>query len=247
MDLKSRYIDIRNYLSVPEEDFKLESQLNTNYEMESKKSEVLGIITQFINYFSLFREIQPFMLSVYNCVAKTIELKTDSINDFNELLIKNTLMIFIQEYIDYAHLSQKRQVLRFLSDSLEKLQIQPLIINLGLLLKPMYQDQDYIKKINDLKEIEVSYTLNESIEKDIKNSIDKWLKAQEINLNEQLILREKLRREFKTITQEFKISRDSEIYKRLFVEVMEMLSLKLTMISLNESMSDESLEPIPIK
>jgi len=40
---------------------------------------------------------------------------------------------------------------------------------------------------------------------------------------------------------------DSEKSKKLELEVMEMLTMKLTMLSLMDQISDDSFEPIPIK
>ena len=135
----------------------------------------------------------------------------------------------------------------FFSDSLDKLQIQPLIINLGLLLKPMYQDQEYLDRANKFQEVEISYSLNDEIEIKLKDAIDKWLKTQIINLDNQGSLKTNLKDRYDTLATEFRITKGSEFYQKLSTEVMEMLSMKFTMISLMDSMSDESFEPIPIK
>ena len=45
----------------------------------------------------------------------------------------------------------------------------------------------------------------------------------------------------------YDIEKHTETYKILFTEVMEMLSLKLTVISLMDSLSDSSINPVPIK
>jgi hypothetical protein len=247
MDLESKYAEIKNLLSIPNEEFQLRNDIERNFDSDLMKLEILGKINQFISNFSLFKEIEPFMYSVYNCIVKTVDLKAESISDFYELLIKNTLMMFIQEYIDYAQLSQKRQIMKLLSDSLDKLQIQPLIINLGLLLKPMYQDQEYVSKLRELKETEVSYTPNKGIELNVKESIDSWLKTQNFSLDNQNLLRNSLELKFESIAEQHNLAEESKTYQKLKVEVMEMLSLKLTMISLSETMIEETFEPIPIK
>jgi hypothetical protein len=121
------------------------------------------------------------MNSLYTCITKTLEIKPDSVFDFEELLVKNTIMHFLQEHINYSKITQENQVLEYLTDSLEKLEIQPLIMNLGLLIKPMYQDQRYISNLNNIKEVEVSYNLTNGTEIQIKSEIDNWLKIQEID------------------------------------------------------------------
>ena len=187
------------------------------------------------------------MNSVYYCIETTLDIGVESVSDFKELLVKNALMRFVQEYIDYAQLTQKRQVLKLLSDSFDRLQIQPIIINLGLLLKPMYQDKAYLDGANSTKDVEISYSLVDEIEIKIKTIIDEWLKLQVITLNNQDNIKTELRKKYEDLASNFKIIKNSDIYLKLFTEVMEMLSMRLAMISLMESISNDSFEPIPIK
>jgi hypothetical protein len=174
-------------------------------------------------------------------------METESISDFKELLIKNSLMTFVQEYNDYAKLTQKRQILKLLSDSLDKLQIQPIIINLGLFLRLMYQDQDYLDRKEIKKAEEITYLLSEDIEIKIKAKIDYWLKSQIIKLDNQNDLREELQHKYDLLAKEYHLVKNSKTYQNLSIEVMEMLTMRLTMLSLMESVSNESFEPIPIK
>ena len=195
----------------------------------------------------MFREIKPFMSSLSSCINKTLEIKSDSIFDFEELLIKNSIMHFIQEYINYSKITQEEQVLKFLTDSLEKLQVKPLIMNLGLLLKPMYQDQNYLKNLKDIKEIEVIYDLTNNTDIKIKNEIDSWLTSQDINLENQEEIKKHLKQKFENLIIQYNISKHSEKFKKLETEIMEMLTMKLTLVSLMDHMLDDSFEPIPIK
>ena len=155
METESICSKIKDFLSISDKPFNLEQKINTCFDSEKEKKFIANILLNFVHNFSMFKEIKPFMESVYSCILKTLEIEFDSIEDFNELLIKNAIMHFIQQYIEYSKLQQKRQVLKFLSDSLEKLQVRPLIINLGLMLKPMYQDQEYLNKLKKSEEIEV--------------------------------------------------------------------------------------------
>ena len=249
MDLSSVYSEVKQFLSIPDENFDLERNINHffNSESDESKLEIIGEILRFINRFSMFKDIKPFMNSLYNCINNTLEIKPDSIFDFEELLTKNSIMHFVQEYINYSKLNHKDQVLEFLVDSLEKLQIDPLILNLGLLIKPMYQDQAYLNNLESLKEVEVSYNVANDTEIQIKNEIDNWFKTQEICIENQDKLHELLKQQLKNILINHNVSLDSEKAKKLEVEVMEMLAMKLTMLSLMEDLPDESLEPIPIK
>ena len=247
MDFESKYIEIRQFLSVSELEFNLDKKIDELFDSDNLKMEILSKITQFINYFSIFKNVKPFMNSVYYCIETTLDIGVESVGDFKELLVKNALMRFVQEYIDYAQLTQKRQVLRLLSDSFDKLQIQPIIINLGLLLRPMYQDKAYLDRANNTKDVKISYSLLDDIEIKIKTIIDEWMKAQVITLSNQDKIKTELRNKYEDLASNFKITKDSDIYLKLFTEVMEMLSMRLTMISLMGTISDDSLAPIPIK
>ena len=247
MDFESKYFEIRQFLSISELEFNLNKKIDEYFDSDSLKMEILSQITQFIYYFSIFKNVKPFMNSVYYCIETTLDLRVESVSDFRELLVKNALMKFVQEYIDYSQLTQKRQVMKLLSDSLEKLQIQPIIINLGLLLKPMYQDKDYLDRANKNKEVQISYSLLNEIEIKIKTIIDEWLKVQTIALNNQDEIKTELGKKYEDLANNFKIIKGSDIYKKLSKEIMEMFSMRLTIISLTESISDDSFEPIPIK
>lgn len=249
MDLSSIYSEVKQLLSISDENFDLERTVNQYYktEPEENKLEILGDILSFIDKFSMFKEIKPFMNSVYGCINKTLEIKPDSIFDFEELLVKNSIIYFVQEYINYSKITQKDQVFKFLADSLEKLQIEPLIMNLGLLLKPIYQDQSYLKNLENLKEVEITYNLVNGTDVQIKNEIDAWFKTQDISLGNQDELQKLLKQEFKNLITKHNFKIDSEKSKKLEMEVMEMLTMKLTMLSLMEHIPDDSFEPIPIK
>ncbi len=247
MDFESKYFEIRQFLSVSELEFNLDKKIDELFDSDSHKMEILSKITQFIHYFSIFKNVKPFMNSVYYCIETTLDIGVVSVSDFKELLVKNALMRFVQEYIDYAQLTQKRQILKLLSDSFEKLQIQPIIINLGLLLKPMYQDKAYLDRLNNIKDVEISYSLLDEIEIKIKTIIDDWLKAQVITLDNQDKIKAELIKKYEDLASNFKIIKDSDIYLKVFTEVMEMLSMRFAMISLMVSISDDSFEPIPIK
>ena len=247
MSLESKFLEIQQLLSIPDEKFDLPQKIDLYIDSENDKIEILSKIHLFIRNFSMFSDINLFMESVYQCIGSTLEMKIDSINDFVNLLIKNSLMRFIQDYIDFAQLNQKRQLLRLLSDSLDKLQIQPLIINIGLLLKPIYQDSNYLENIKILNETEINYTQNDNLEINIKNDIDNWLRNIEITLENQEEIRRELLEYYAFLIDNYGISNDSKKCLSLKTEILEMLTLKLTMLSLMDTFLDESIEPLPIK
>lgn len=249
MNLSSIFSEIKEFLSIPDENYDLEQTINLYFKTEpdENKLEILGDILGFINKFSMFNDNIPFMSSLYDCINNALELTLDSIYDFEELLIKNAIMHFIQEYINYVKIDQKEQVLNLLAESLEKLELQPLVTNLCLLLKPMYHDQNYLNKLNYNKEVEVSYELANNNEIQLKIEIDKWFKSQELNLDHQEKLKVNLRYEFDKIISKYNIIKDSEKYNKLLLEVEEMLTMQLTVLSLMNHIQDDSIKPIPIK
>jgi len=249
VDLSSIYSEVKQLLSIPDENFDLEHNINHYYsrEPDENKLEILGDILSFIDKFSMFRDIKPFMNSLFTCINNSLEIKLESIFDFEELLVKNSIMYFVQQYIDYSKITQKDQVLEFLTDSLEKLKKQPLVMNLGLLLKPMYQDKNYLNNLEKLNEVEVYYNLATDIDLQIKQEIDAWLKTQDINLDKQDELKEHLKQQFEYLVTKYNLTMDFEKSKKLEREVIEMLTMKLTLLSLMEFSPEESFEPIPIK
>lgn len=249
MNLSSVYSEIKQLLSIADQNFELEKKINQcfNTEPDENKLEIVGDILNFVNKFSMFQEIKPFMGSLYKCITNTLEIKPDSIYDFEDLLTKNALMHFVQEHINYSKITQKDQVLGFLADSLEKLEPQPLITNLGILIKPMYKDQKYLSSLNRADEIEVSYDMINDSEIQVKTEIDSWLKKQDFTLESQEDLIAKLMLELDKLFSRYNIPKTSEESKKLHFEALEMLNLKLTMISLMDQISDDSAEPIPIK
>ncbi|MEJ2252021.1 MAG: hypothetical protein P8Y70_17245 [Candidatus Lokiarchaeota archaeon] len=247
MGLEFKFAQIKRFLSIPEGNHELEDSLNQRKESADDKLLIMENVLNFIYHFAMFKDIKPFMKSVFVCIKKTLETQTASIKEFDRLLIKNALTRFIQEYLTYSKLSQKDQVLQYLSDSLQKLQLQPLIINLGLLIKPMYKDEDYINRIKGFEEVEVTYVLNNDSEIQIKKEIDNWLETQDISLEKQEQLRIELTEKFNSLINECGLDKSSISCKNLKEEVIEMLNMKLTVISLMKSIPEEEFSPLKIK
>ena len=242
MDTTFKLSEIKDFLSISDDKFDLNHTINTW--SDDKKLLVLNKVLSFINNFSMFKDSIPFMNSVYICVKRTLEIEAD-IDDYDELLIKNSIMRFVQEYISYSNLSQKEAILNFIADSFGVLKLQPLIINLGLLLKPMYKDEEYLKKLQSCEEIEVSYMCNDEDEIELKKQIDNWLEARTISLDSQDNLKIELKQIYDNIIVQFNIPKESETYLTLLREVNEMLAMRLTVLSLMDM--DDSLEPVPIQ
>ena len=247
MSLSFNFDQIKWFLSIHENNKELETFFEDWIISFEFKQLVIDKLLSYINHFTMFREIEPMMNSVFVTIKKTLEFKTDTIKEFEQLLIKNTLMRFIQEYITYSKISAKEKVLTYLTQSLQKLQLQPLIINLGLLIKPMYKDENYLKKIKGFEEVEVTYILNSEQEVQIKKAIDKWIEIQNLSLNNQDQLRTRLRVIYDELINKCGLASNSDQCNKLWLEVMDMLNLKLTVLSLMESLQGEEFEPVGIK
>lgn len=246
MRIYSKFEEIQSFLSIPDESFDLEDIINRYFFSAQYKITILDKILKFINLFDMFKTIKPFMKTVYNCIQQTLEITTENINEYDELLVKTTLFKLLQEFIEYQQFSRKDFVLDYLTGSFESLQLQPLIINLGLMVRPIYSDLSYVKKIEDLEQVEVSYVLGDNKEIEIKSRIDKWISRQRLDLDQQEELTFQLFREFENLIMEYSIEKETNQYIRLMNEVNEMLILKFTLLSLMDSVADD-IAPIPIK
>lgn len=249
MDVKisSRYQKIKDFLSIPNGNRELERIIERLNLSDEFLLQILDKIYEFINYFSMFNEIEPFMKSLFITIKRSFEYKIDSVDGFQQILIKNTLTRLIQEYLTYSKTHQEQKVLGYLTDSLQKLQIRPLLMNLGLIVKPMYEDEEYVQKVKDYEEVEVTYVLNDEEEIGIKKQIDNWLENQEISLNKQDELEQRLDEKFTTLINHCDITQGSEKCDKLWTEVLEMLRMKLTVSSLMDGLEETGPEPISIK
>jgi len=244
--IESKLIEIKEFLSISNEDFDLYQFIDECIEWKKGRELVLDKILSFVSHFSMFKDITPFMNALYQYIRNVFKYHAKNIKELESLLIKNTLLGFIKEYIEYSKSLEKERVLDYLTESLAKLSLPALIVHLGLLLKPMYQDEDYLNRAKKLELPEVKYTEQAENEKAIKESINSWLEKQELTLENQDLIKEKLNEEFEKLLKFYNIPRNSRPYETLLPDLMEMLALRLTVISLMDSISDESLEPVPL-
>jgi hypothetical protein len=245
--ISASYQKLKTFLSIPNDNRELERIIDRLNFSDEFLLQILEKINEFINYFAMFNDIEPFMKSLFITIKKSFEFKIDSIEDFQQILIRNTLTRLIQEYLTYSKTHNEQKVLGYLTDSLQKLQIRPLLMNLGLIVKPMYEDEEYVEKVKDYEEVEVTYVLNDEEEIGVKKQIDNWLETQEISLNRQDQLEQKLDEKFSSLINQCDIDQESEKCDKLWTEVLEMLRMKLTVASLMDGLEETGPEPISIK
>jgi hypothetical protein len=245
--INSSYQNIKNFLSIPSDNRELEGIIERLNFSDEFLLRILEKMYEFINYFAMFNDIEPFMKSLFITIKRSFEFKIESIEDFQQILIKNTLTRLIQEYLTYSKTHNEQKVLGYLTDSLQKLQIRPLLMNLGLIVKPMYEDEEYVEKVQDYEEVEVTYVLNDDEEIGIKKQIDNWLETRDIRLNKQDQLEQELDDKFTTLINQCDIEQGTEKCDKLWTEVLEMLRMKLTVASLMDGLGESGPEPISIK
>jgi len=239
---------IQDFLGLPNEFYDLEDILIDNFKSDEHRLLILESIYNFVHLFQMFKSVKPLMKSIYKCIQKTLDHEVEKIEEYKELLLRTTLFRLLEEFMSYKKISQKEKVLEYLLESLERLQLQPLIINLGLMVKPIYEDLEYVNKIESLEAVEISYVIGDNEELDIKEKMDKWISEQKLDLDRQEELKRELIKIFKELTNTHKISEGTKQFDRLQSEVVEMMTLKFTVLSLMESVEDfDDVAPIPIK
>src|SRR4030042_5710359 len=189
------------------------------------------IIKEFVQYFALFQTLKPLRLEIHRCVMETIQI-ADRVSDLGDLLQKAILLRLVEIYIGNAGLEQKDKILNILSSSLETLAPGPLFLNLGLLVRPIFQQESYQRAQQAQEEREIVYSIEyKTISKtdiEIKKVMDKWIKSQRFDLEAQ----DKLKSALKQKLQEECKNRGLPTRDDLLFQVQEMLNMQLTLASL---------------
>ena len=258
-DIEYKLLEIQAFLAIPDDKFKLNELLQRNFHSIQIQSIILNKILRFLYHFQMFKSIEPFMAEVYRYIWNTLEVQLTNLEEFEYILVKTSLTGLVQDYVNFMKIHDKDAVFDFLTQSFGKLSLGPLIINLGLLLKPFYQEitilaeSEPIEVIEEIKlkelveDIEEVQILVDNSTQLIKEAVNDWIESQKLELDNQRELKEKLKIFYDDMAEIYDIEKHTETYKILFTEVMEMLSLKLTVISLMDSLSDSSINPVPIK
>jgi len=248
-EVKIRLMSFSDLLSFFEEPAKVEEIRHFLEECFSNlKDREMGttIISEFVRYFALFQTLKPLRLEIHHSVIETIQI-ADKVSDLGELLQKAILLRLVEIYIGNAGLGQKDKILNILSSSLETLAPGPLFLNLGLMVRPIFQQESYQHAQKTQEEREIVYSIEyKTISKtdiEIKKAMDKWIKSQRIDLDAQDKLQSALRQKL----QEECSQRGIPARDDLLFQVQEMLNLQLTLASLQMSMGDEDLAPTPIR
>lgn len=224
----------------------IEQELLKNFKDLQAHEESIQEITDFVHYFSMFQGLKSIRLELYRSILDSIGM-ADNIADLRELLQKTILLRFVEIYVDNARLEQKDKILDILSSSLETLAPGPLFLNLGLLVRPIFQDKEFQQKQEAEEEKEIIYTQEYASITDadvaIKNAIDLWIRSQQLSLDIQDELYQVLSLQFE---KECSL-RGIPPREDLLIQCKEMLNMQLALVSLQMSLEDEDEDLSPVK
>lgn len=238
--------NINVFLDLPADSSDISRKISHNFTSSPDQLKVAENIYQFIKYFDMFRNLKELLKVIKQVILANFDI-CENASDFQELLIKSILLRITEIYIDYAKFTDKEKILKTLSQSLEVLAPSALIINLGLMVKPIFTDTAYIEKSKQEESIEMTPVIDSSeTALKIKSEIDKWIKAQSINIDQQDLLKGKLESEIDRIATKYGLNKTDPHYNRVRNECNEMLNMQLTAMSLIMDLGDEDLSPQPI-
>jgi len=238
--------NINTFLDLPVDSNEISKKISDNFTGLPDKQKIAEAIFQFIKYFDMFRNLKELLKVVKQIIHANFEICENSA-DFQELLVKSILLRITEIYIDYAKFTDKEKILKTLSQSLEVLAPSALIINLGLMVKPIFTDTAYIEKSRQDDAVEVITAIDSSeIALKIKSDVDKWIKSQSINIDQQDLLKGQLDSELNRIASKCGLATTDPHFIRVRNECNEMLNMQLTAMSLIMDFGDEDLSPQPI-
>ncbi len=239
------FSDLSIFFDEPAKTEEIRHTIEESFKDINDRETGVKIITEFVRYFALFQPLKPLRTEVHKCAIEAIKM-AEKVLDLGELLQKSILLRFVEIYIENAGLGQKEKILNILSTSLETLAPGPLFLNLGLLVRPIFQQESYQRTQEATEEREIVYSVEyktvSSSDLEIKQAMDKWIKAQRIDLDAQ----DKMKRALKDKFQEECGRRKVPARDDLLFQVQEMLNMQLTIASLQMSLGEEDLAPTPI-
>jgi hypothetical protein len=235
---------ISSFFGKNEGEYSLDSKLDGKFDSNEQKEKASALVLEFISYFDMFKGLKALMDEVSGVIDSTFEI-CENLDDFSDLLVKSILLRIIEIYIDNSPYSDKEKILKTLSQSFEILAPSALIINLGLMVKPIFSDPDYIARKSAETQVMVKEIDNSEIARDIKANIDRWIKMQDLNPEFQDELTDSLKVEVERLSQEKELINKEEI-TQIVLECQEMMNMQLTAISLMMDFGDEDLSPQPI-
>jgi hypothetical protein len=194
----------------------------------------------------MFRNLKELLKVIKETITQSFDM-SENVNDFGDMLVKSILLRIIEIYLENSKImADKEKILKTLSTSLEVLAPSALIINLGLMVKPIFSDPTYLEKKSKEDQVSINVVDRSDIALKIKSSIDQWIKSQTLNIDMQDEIKDKMVKEFIDLSKKFGLESTSPHYQQILLESTEMLNMQLTAISLMMDFGDEDLSPQPI-
>jgi len=248
MELLQNILNKLNYI-VNESEFlkKIESINVKNLDI----NKILNQTDKFIDGFGVYLKNPEIQQHILKIIFTSYEICED-LDDLMDIFLKTMIVRLIELYLTYAKINEtaKDSVLNILGTSFGRLDPKAQILNVCILVDPIFKSKEYIADKSKLEEEEIVYKEIPSIsniEREIKLEIDNWIKSVYIDLNKQDELIEKLKVHCKNIAKIKQLNINSNEYIALENECIEMLRMQITSIALISELEDENLMPIPIQ
>ena len=237
---------VRIFLNLSDKDARISNGVCDSFKDSSDRLKALETISTFVGYFQLFNDLDYLKKEVQECIVGTLEI-CSNMNELMDSLLKSTLFSILELVLDYSKIKgDKDKVLKTLSTSLEILAPSALIINLGTMAKPVFEDKDYQAKKSQEEQVEVKEIEQSDIAQEIKAKIASWIETQQLSLEQQGELHKQIEQKIAKLAEEKGLEKASKEYQNIIVESKEMVNLKLTAMSLIMDFGDEDLSPQPL-
>jgi len=228
----------------PDEFMKLLKSITSD---ESGITLLVNETKKFLGYFGAFLKNREFQTRAFDILKISYDICEDP-KDIVDIFLKTSIVNLIQIYLNYSKIEAKEAVLNILGSSFGKNMLPgPQILNVCLMVDPIFKGKEYLQDKQKTEEVEVTYAEKASaIEREVKIEIDKWIKAQEIVVDKQDILINNLKGQLKSIAESKGLNVNIDRYKELELECVEMLSMQITSLALMAELDDDDLSPVPI-
>src|SRR5271157_2158063 len=153
----------------------------------------------------MFKSLKALLALLKEVIIGSFDI-IENPGEFAETLKNSVLLRIMEIYIDYAQFSDKDKMLKTFSQSFELLAPSALIINLGVIIKPVFTDPNYIEKQKTEEVYSVEKIDTSTIALKIKAEADRWIKAQMLMVDEQDMIREQLKTHINQFAAQFKLS-----------------------------------------
>lgn len=244
MSFSTKLEMLASKLSLEDGNTELEKEIKDAFPDPSDAEKSIDIAINFVNAFLQYTSNSSFLKILSKIILGTYEI-CESINEFEDLLIRN--LLFRLSELNFEYSRKVEMVGKTISDSLSGLPNQVILINIQIFFLPIFNEQEFVNWISSHQMKEVVKIDNSKTALKIKGEIDGWLKQLNLNTGTQEEFQAQLAQLVKSKAEQYGLYTSSEEYQHLLTECDEMLAMKLTVISLMMGFEDdEDLAPEPL-